>query len=123
MRFSPLLRRVDIRSPASKPFHRWLSYFPRPAKTSRLQRYARRVGYFAVGLGGIYVVDRSLNASAISRNFRTLWTCAIISADYKLNFTPEHADRIPQIHQRVADRMYDLFKRNGSLYIKIGKTT
>jgi aarF domain-containing kinase len=72
-------------------------------------------------MGGIYVADQTFNASAISRNFRTLWTCAIISADYKINFTPEHADRIPQIHQRVADRMYDLFTKNGGLYIKIGK--
>lgn len=67
------------------------------------------------------MADQTFNASAISRNFRTLWTCAIISADYKINFTPEHADRIPQIHQRVADRMYDLFTKNGGLYIKIGK--
>jgi len=46
--------------------------------------------------------------------------CALISADYKLNFTPDQADRIPALHQRVADRMYDLFTSNGGLYIKIG---
>ena len=44
----------------------------------------------------------------------------MISLDYKLNFQPEKADQIPQLHARVADRMYDLFTSNGGLYIKIG---
>lgn len=48
------------------------------------------------------------------------WQCAFISLDYKLNFTPEHPERIPEIHQRVADLMYNLFTENGGLYIKIG---
>ncbi|KAH0835689.1 ABC1-domain-containing protein [Lanmaoa asiatica] len=45
----------------------------------------------------------------------------MISLDYKLNFQPEKADQIPQLHTRVADRMYDLFTSNGGLYIKIGQ--
>lgn len=44
----------------------------------------------------------------------------MISLDYKLNFQPEKAEQIPQLHARVADRMYDLFTSNGGLYIKIG---
>ena len=44
----------------------------------------------------------------------------MISLDYKLNFQPEKADQIPQLHARVADRMYNLFTSNGGLYIKIG---
>ncbi|KAG6825667.1 hypothetical protein H0H92_002909, partial [Tricholoma furcatifolium] len=65
--------------------------------------------------------DRTYNASAVFRNFRTLWTCAAITLDYKLNFTPEKSDLIPQLHERVAERMYNLFTRNGGLYIKIGQ--
>lgn len=84
-------------------------------------RLAKRTVYTTFGLGAAYLADTELNASAVTRNLRTLWTCALISADYKLNFTPEHADRIPAIHQRVADRMYDLFTSNGGLYIKIGQ--
>ena len=44
----------------------------------------------------------------------------MISLDYKLNFQPDKADQIPQLHARVADRMYNLFTSNGGLYIKIG---
>ncbi|KAG1782084.1 ABC1 family-domain-containing protein [Suillus placidus] len=84
-------------------------------------RLVKRTVYTTFSLGAAYLADAELNASAVTRNLRTLWTCALISADYKLNFTPEHADRIPAIHQRVADRMYDLFTSNGGLYIKIGQ--
>ncbi|KAG2121618.1 ABC1 family-domain-containing protein [Suillus clintonianus] len=84
-------------------------------------RLVKRTAYTTFGLGAAYLADTELNASAVTRNLRTLWTCALISADYKLNFTPEHADRIPALHQRVADRMYDLFTSNGGLYIKIGQ--
>ncbi|KAF8556700.1 ABC1-domain-containing protein [Imleria badia] len=45
----------------------------------------------------------------------------MISLDYKLNFQPEKADQIPQLHARVAERMYNLFTSNGGLYIKIGQ--
>ncbi|KXN84680.1 ABC1 family protein C10F6.14c [Leucoagaricus sp. SymC.cos] len=52
---------------------------------------------------------------------RTLWTCAMITLDYKLNFTPEKSEKIPELHERVAQRMYDLLTSNGGLYIKIGQ--
>ncbi|KAH7919205.1 ABC1-domain-containing protein [Leucogyrophana mollusca] len=45
----------------------------------------------------------------------------MITLDYKLNFTPEKSHLIPQLHERVADRMYHLFTSNGGLYIKIGQ--
>jgi aarF domain-containing kinase len=46
--------------------------------------------------------------------------CAAITLDYKLNFTPEKSSQIPELHERVAERLYDLFTTNGGLYIKIG---
>lgn len=46
--------------------------------------------------------------------------CAIIALDYKVNFTAENSDGIPAIHERVADRVFDLLTSNGGLYIKIG---
>lgn len=46
--------------------------------------------------------------------------CAAITLDYKLNFTPEKSDQIPELHERVAQRVYDLLTSNGGLYIKIG---
>ncbi|KAG6331736.1 hypothetical protein ID866_7355 [Astraeus odoratus] len=48
-------------------------------------------------------------------------TCTIITLDYKLNFQADKADRIPQLHERVADRIYNLLTSNGGLYIKIGQ--
>ncbi|RDB24088.1 ABC1 family protein C10F6.14c [Hypsizygus marmoreus] len=88
---------------------------------SRLRKYTRRTGYTLLGLGALWAVDRSYNASAVFRNFRTLWACAAITLDYKLNFTPEKSELIPELHERVATRMYDLFTSNGGLYIKIGQ--
>lgn len=79
------------------------------------------MGYFIAGTGAVYTLDRLFNASAITRNCRTIHTCAMITLDYKFNFTPEKSDLIPELHQRVADRMYNLFTSNGGLYIKIGQ--
>ncbi|KAJ7062817.1 ABC1 family-domain-containing protein [Mycena amicta] len=84
-------------------------------------RYLRRAGYMGLGVGAIYTVDLNLNASALGRNLRTLWACAVITADYKLNFTPAKSEHIPELHSRVADIMFDLFTSNGGLYIKIGQ--
>jgi aarF domain-containing kinase len=44
----------------------------------------------------------------------------MITLDYKRNFTPEKSEKIPELHERVAQRMYDLLTSNGGLYIKIG---
>ena len=46
--------------------------------------------------------------------------CAIIALDYKINFTAKNSDGIPAIHERVAERVFDLLTSNGGLYIKIG---
>ncbi|KAJ7661587.1 ABC1 family-domain-containing protein [Mycena polygramma] len=89
--------------------------------TPRWQRYLRRTGYLGLGVGVIYGVDRQFNASAVGRNLRTLWACTLITMDYKLNFTPEKSDQIPELHERVANIMFNLFTSNGGLYIKIGQ--
>ena len=44
----------------------------------------------------------------------------MITLDYKWNFTPEKSEQIPQLHERVAQRVFDLMTGNGGLYIKIG---
>ncbi|KAJ8514198.1 hypothetical protein ONZ45_g8251 [Pleurotus djamor] len=91
------------------------------AQPSRRLKFARRLGYVALGTGAAWAVDDQFNASAITRNLRTFWTCAMITLDYKLNFTPEKTDQIPDLHERVANRLYDLLTSNGGLYIKIGQ--
>ena len=49
--------------------------------------------------------------------------CAIIALDYKINFTAENSEGIPAIHERVAERIFNLLTSNGGLYIKIGTST
>ncbi|KAJ4486702.1 ABC1 family-domain-containing protein [Lentinula edodes] len=88
---------------------------------TRWQKYLRRASLVAFSVGSFYTADRLFNASSITRNLRTLYTCAMITIDYKLNFTEEKSDQITELHTRVADRMYNLFTSNGGLYIKIGQ--
>jgi aarF domain-containing kinase len=84
---------------------------PINGNTPRWQRYLRRTGYLGLGVGVVYGFDRYFNASAIGRNLRTLWAvcvpatsllhvfdlvpkCALITADYKMNFTPAKSDQV-----------------------------
>ncbi|KAF8586439.1 ABC1-domain-containing protein [Ramaria rubella] len=83
--------------------------------------WLRSLGYAAAAGATLYEWDRNFNASAIRRNLRTLYTGALIAADYKLNFRPGQADKITALHERVAERLYNLFVENGGLYIKIGQ--
>lgn len=79
------------------------------------------MGYVTAALGGVALWDNTQNASALTRTCRTLWTCSMIALDYKWNFNPEHGSEIPQIHQRTAERLYNLITANGGLYIKMGQ--
>ncbi|KAJ7123148.1 ABC1 family-domain-containing protein [Mycena epipterygia] len=101
-------RNFSVRTSPTGPAPRW-------------QRYLRRTGYFGLGVGVVWGLDRQFNASAIGRNLRTLWACTLIIGDYKINFTPEKSDLIPELHERVANIMFNLFTNNGGLYIKIGQ--
>ncbi|PCH36739.1 ABC1-domain-containing protein [Wolfiporia cocos MD-104 SS10] len=118
--FASCLRNARASPPArgslsAHPPSRQLSALPRSA------RWLRRAAYVVGGSGALWFVDRQYNASAMARTLRTFSTCAMIALDYKLNFTPEMAEGIPSLHERVSERMYDLFTSNGGLYIKIGQ--
>ncbi|KAH6904851.1 ABC1 family-domain-containing protein [Coprinopsis sp. MPI-PUGE-AT-0042] len=118
MSFSHLRSTLRCLRPSIRTYATQVS---RPAQQTRLTRYTKRLGYTGLGLGAFYAWDQYSNASAISRNLRTLWTCAMITIDYKLNFNAENSDHIPELHERVANRMYNLLTSNGGLYIKIGQ--
>lgn len=47
-------------------------------KPSRLQKYARRTAYLAIGLGAAYTADRTFYASTITRNLRTFYTVRLV---------------------------------------------
>ncbi|KAI6152704.1 ABC1 family-domain-containing protein [Pisolithus thermaeus] len=120
-----LSRLVPLRSPAvyvsSRAHQHHFSHSSTASRPSRLFCYSRRTALAVVGLGVLWFTDKQLNASAVARNVRTLWTCTLVTLDYKLNFQPEKAHQIPQLHERVADRIYNLLTSNGGLYIKLGQ--
>lgn len=110
-----------------------------PPKSGRLSRTSRRLTYIGLGLGLAWYLDKEFYASTVSRNLRTLWIVrvfrnllhsprftrastqySLIALDYKINFTPENSEGIPAIHERVAERLFNLVTSNGGLYIKIG---
>ena len=83
-------------------------------------RILRRVSIIAgIGFGG-YVLDKYAYASTFERNFRTVVAGVLITLDYKLNFQPGDPSKIDQLHQRVAERIFNVCKKNGGLYIKFG---
>ncbi|KAJ7755229.1 ABC1 family-domain-containing protein [Mycena metata] len=112
------LPRSTIYKPGIRNF---ASNFPSNKTIPRWQRYLRRTGYLGLGVGIVWGVDTQFNASALGRNLRTLWACALITYEYKRNFTPEKSEQIPELHERVADILFNLFTSNGGLYIKIGQ--
>ncbi|KAJ7594036.1 ABC1 family-domain-containing protein [Mycena floridula] len=113
-----MLRATPFLGSSRRFFSQALPKTPRP---SRSARFLRTVGFTAGTVGTIYAVDSYYNASALTRTLRTLQTCAMITLDYKLNFTPEKSDLIPELHERVGERLYNLLIANGGLYIKIGQ--
>jgi aarF domain-containing kinase len=112
-RFSPLVPP----NPASLPK-------PRSKENqSRRRTRFRRLAYTAVIAGGIILADTQWNASSITRSLRTFYTGVLIGVDYKINFRPNPplADSIEALHARNAQRVFDLIRSNGGLYLKIGQ--
>ena len=68
-------------------------------------------------------LDRQFYASSLTRSARTFRLGLIVAIDYKINFRahPPLADSIPALHHRNAERLFDLLRTNGGLYLKIGQ--
>jgi len=97
---------------------------PRPTRqiSPRTRKYLRRLVYTTTALGTLYLTDAFFNYSTFTRNLRTIATCGIIAADYKINFRAgKDAGQLAHIHERNADRMMNLCFKNGGLYQKIGQ--
>jgi hypothetical protein len=43
------------------------------------RKFGRRVAYVAASLGAVWFLDQKFNASAVGRNFRTLWAVSVHS--------------------------------------------
>ncbi|KAK4660574.1 hypothetical protein QC762_120230 [Podospora pseudocomata] len=101
---------------------------PRVARSyPRAEKYLRRLLIISALLGAGYLVDSQIYASGIARSLRTFGTGLLVAADYKLNFRPHpipligSKSGIPELHRRSAERMSDLLRHNGGLYLKIGQ--
>lgn len=93
----------------------------KPPFTQR--RWVRRLAIISALLGTAYLVDRQFYASAIMRSARTFKTGLLIGLDYKINFRahPPLVNSIEELHARNAQRVFDLLRYNGGLYLKIGQ--
>lgn len=97
---------------------------PAPPKTyRRTRKIIRRLLYLATGLGIAYEVDKFFLYSSLARSARTFWLGSLVATDYKINFRahPPLADSIQALHTRNAERLFDLLRTNGGLYLKIGQ--
>jgi aarF domain-containing kinase len=124
---TPLVRRLQTQAweplrppnPADLPKPRARKI--KPPFTKR--KWVRRLAIFSALLGTGYLVDRQLYASSITRSARTFKTGLLIGLDYKINFRahPPLVNSIEELHARNAQRVFDLLRFNGGLYLKIGQ--
>ncbi|KAL5333879.1 ABC1 family-domain-containing protein [Aspergillus crustosus] len=97
---------------------------PTPPKTyRRTRRWLRRLFYLSIATGTIYVLDTQFYAASLTRTARTFSLGLLVALDYKINFRPKPplADSIADVHARNAERLSDLLRHNGGLYLKIGQ--
>ena len=89
----------------------------------RRRKWFRRLVIFSTVVGVGYELDTHFNASALTRSFRTFKTGLLIGLDYKINFRahPPLVASIEALHARNAERIFDLLRYNGGLYLKIGQ--
>lgn len=95
-----------------------------PPKTyRRARKWTRRLVYLSIGTGILYAVDKQFYASSLTRSARTFGLGLIVALDYKINFRahPPFAQSIAALHARNAERLYEILRANGGLYLKIGQ--
>ncbi|KAL4975219.1 ABC1 family-domain-containing protein [Aspergillus desertorum] len=97
---------------------------PVPAKTyRRTRKWLRRIFYLSLATGIVYILDNQFYASSLTRTARTFSLGVLVALDYKINFRPDPplAGSIADVHARNAERLSDLLRHNGGLYLKIGQ--
>ncbi|KAI0839556.1 ABC1-domain-containing protein [Hypoxylon sp. FL0890] len=89
----------------------------------RSRKWGRRLLVFSVVTGTIYEIDKHAFAQGIGRSLLTFGTGLFVALDYKLNFRAEPitGGSIEDLHRRSAERLFDLLRANGGLYLKIGQ--
>ncbi|KAK0877132.1 hypothetical protein LTR87_009058 [Friedmanniomyces endolithicus] len=97
---------------------------PSHAKTYRRSgRLLRRLVQLSVLVAAAYGIDNQFFEASITRSFRTFSVGLLIALDYKINFRPDPwiGESIADLHARSAQRVFDLLRVNGGLYLKIGQ--
>ncbi|OQE38302.1 hypothetical protein PENCOP_c008G01743 [Penicillium coprophilum] len=97
---------------------------PTEAKTyKRTLKWLRRIIYVSLATGVAYGIDSQFYASSLTRTARTFSLGIFVALDYKINFRPHPplASSIAAVHARNAERLSDLLRHNGGLYLKIGQ--
>ncbi len=101
---------------------------PRKAREyPRLRRWGRRLLVVTAVGGALYAVDRVVYASGMVRSLLTFGTGLVVALDYKINFRPDPLPLIgtpgdvSDVHWRNAERLSELLRQNGGLYLKIGQ--
>ncbi|RYP23677.1 hypothetical protein DL765_000973 [Monosporascus sp. GIB2] len=97
---------------------------PRVAREyKRGRKWGRRILILSAVAGAVYLVDRQAFASGIARSLRTFGLGLFVALDYKLNFRAEPltGGTVEDLHRRSAERLFDLLRANGGLYLKIGQ--
>lgn len=97
---------------------------PKAAKQYKKGRKWTRRLVWLVAIGGtVYAVDNYVYAAGLTRSTRTFATTLLVALDYKMNFRPEPwiGKSIQDVHHRNAERLFNLLRDNGGLYLKIGQ--
>lgn len=95
-----------------------------PAKHyRRTRKWLRRFIWLSAFTGAAYLLDKQYYASSVTRTFRTFKLGLTVGIDYKINFRahPPFADSVEEVHFRNAQKIFDLLRTNGGLYLKIGQ--
>lgn len=97
---------------------------PIPAKQYyRSRKWGRRLLYVSAITGTVYLLDTQFYASSLTRSFRTFSMGLLVAIDYKMNFRPHPwiGGTVADLQRRNAERLYNVLRANGGLYLKIGQ--
>eukprot|EP00055_Hartaetosiga_balthica_P002298 m.3488 g.3488 ORF g.3488 m.3488 type:complete len:521 (-) comp2077_c0_seq1:80-1642(-) len=74
-----------------------------------------------IGAGVAFeVFDTQFRYERLNRNFKTLVGAIQTVYDYKF-YLDRHPDELSEVHDRVANRWFNICRENGGLYIKMGQ--
>lgn len=122
---NPIRRHLQTQqfSPLTPPSPASLGKAAPPRTYPRTRRWTRRLAYVALTGAVLYALDHQFYASSLTRSVRTFGLGVLVAADYKINFRahPPLAASIEALHARNAERLFDLLRVNGGLYLKIGQ--